>query len=1127
MSISVRMRTASLAAACALAATAFADFVYVSTPGPNNLDLVDDFSFISTGIDSGFTAVTGVVATNSTAKVFDSLYSWSDSVVYLNGATFYGFDMQAHGTSVIHLQGGDNSALSALTFDDAQITLSGGSIGFLATGGGDELSNGGTASMSGGTVAEALFCYKGHITVSGGSFGDPTYGFPYSLYSYVPAGVAFSGTGLVAEFVGVETDPDYGGDVWRFVGGTFADGSDPTGRYFVDAGVVNGGTAIVNYSGVAIAGTVVTNLPPFVSAGADQGVGEGDTVLLNGSVSDPDNDPVTFTWTQTSGPAATLVNASTLTPSFVTPSVPPAGAVLVFELSASDGNNPAVTDTVTINVSNINQPPVAVAGTDFSAPESSTVALDGTGSYDPDAGTLTYQWSQIPGFGPAVTLVGGDTATPSFEAPSVSASQGTIDLKFQLVVSDGNMESGPSTVIVHVNNVNDPPSADAGSDLSVNELDAVALNGTGSFDPDHGALTYTWTQILGSPTVALSGGNTANPSFQAPALSMGGETGGTTLTFELTVTDSYGTTATDTVNVRVNNVNTVPMADAGADRSVVETAVVTLDGGNSADTDGDSLTYAWTQTGGTPVTLSGSNTAMPAFTAPDVGPAGEVLTFQVVVDDGYGGTSADEVAITVSYVNHPPVCDAGAAQTVVENSSVVLAGTASDPDGNTLSANWQQVSGPAVALSGASGLSASFTAPSVTNAEADLVFRLSVDDGFGQTASSDVTIHVANANRAPTAQAPANMTTPEATTVTLIGQGQDPDTEEQGQLTYQWVQIAGPTVTLSGSGANVSFVSPMVTTGGNPAASETLTFTLTVTDPNGATGTSNVDVVVTNLPHAPVAVAGGNLTVNEGSSVTLNGSASSDPDGDPLTFQWVQVSGPTVTLTGANTAFPGFTAPMVTASGAVLKFKLTVRDPYNGVSTATTTVTVRNVAGAPNISGACAAQCDDDDRGGCGNNNNNNGCGGGNNGGGHNGGGNNGCGGGNGGHGNDCDDRHGDCDECDNILWPPNHKMVCMRITGIPDPTRTLRITITGIRQDEPTNGCGDGDTPIDAVIRNDGTFLLRAERKGNGNGRVYYVSFKATTAGGSATGTVKVYVPRNKKSDPVGDGGATYDSTR
>ena len=60
---------------------------------------------------------------------------------------------------------------------------------------------------------------------------------------------------------------------------------------------------------------------------------------------------------------------------------------------------------------------------------------------------------------------------------------------------------------------------------------------------------------------------------------------------------------------------------------------------------------------------------------------------------------------------------------------------------------------------------------------------------------------------------------------------------------------------------------------------------LTVTDPNGASGSNIVQVVVANVNHAPTAVAGNNLSVNEDSSVTLNGSASSDPDSDPLAFE--------------------------------------------------------------------------------------------------------------------------------------------------------------------------------------------------------------------------------------------------
>ena len=176
--------------------------------------------------------------------------------------------------------------------------------------------------------------------------------------------------------------------------------------------------------------------------------------------------------------------------------------------------------------------------------------------------------------------------------------------------------------------------------------------------------------------------------------------------------------------------------------------------------------------------------------------------------------------------------------------------------------------------------------------------------GLAGITSDEVSIHIANINHAPVAQPPANFTVPEGSAVNLIGQGTDPDTEEQSQLVFAWTQTAGPTVTLGGTGPNASFTAPLVTDGGDPNGKVTLTFALTVTDPNGAASTNSVDVVVANVHHSPTAVAGNNVMVNEGSAVTLNSSASSDPDLDTLAFAWTQVSGPAVTLSGANTAFP-------------------------------------------------------------------------------------------------------------------------------------------------------------------------------------------------------------------------------
>lgn len=112
-------------------------------------------------------------------------------------------------------------------------------------------------------------------------------------------------------------------------------------------------------------------------------------------------------------------------------------------------------------------------------------------------------------------------------------------------------------------------------------------------------------------------------------------------------------------------------------------------------------------------------------------------------------------------------------------------------------------------------------------------------------------------------------------------------------------------------------------------------------------------------------------------------------------------------------------------------------------------------------------------------------------------------------------------------VWPPNHKMTPIAIAGITDPNDdALTITITGVTQDEPVDGLGDGDTSPDAVV--DGAnVLLRLERAGNGNGRVYEIRFTADDGdGGACSGSVKVTVPYSRnQADPAVDDGQVYNS--
>ena len=114
------------------------------------------------------------------------------------------------------------------------------------------------------------------------------------------------------------------------------------------------------------------------------------------------------------------------------------------------------------------------------------------------------------------------------------------------------------------------------------------------------------------------------------------------------------------------------------------------------------------------------------------------------------------------------------------------------------------------------------------------------------------------------------------------------------------------------------------------------------------------------------------------------------------------------------------------------------------------------------------------------------------------------------------------------ILWPPDHKLASIAITGVTDPDGDpVTITVVSITQDEPLNGLGDGDTCPDGFGVGTSRPQLRAERSGLGNGRVYAITFKADDGkGGSCTGAVTVGVSHDKKDTPVDDG-QKYDATK
>lgn len=116
-----------------------------------------------------------------------------------------------------------------------------------------------------------------------------------------------------------------------------------------------------------------------------------------------------------------------------------------------------------------------------------------------------------------------------------------------------------------------------------------------------------------------------------------------------------------------------------------------------------------------------------------------------------------------------------------------------------------------------------------------------------------------------------------------------------------------------------------------------------------------------------------------------------------------------------------------------------------------------------------------------------------------------------------------------NLIWSPNHKLVNVTIKGVTDADNdAVSIRVTSIRQDEPVNGLGDGNTSPDGFGIGASIVQIRAERSGLLNGRVYEIGFTAEDGqGGSCVGGVSVGVPHDKGGQPVPiNDGANYDST-
>ncbi|MDO9269543.1 MAG: PIG-L family deacetylase [Methylobacter sp.] len=564
-----------------------------------------------------------------------------------------------------------------------------------------------------------------------------------------------------------------------------------------------------------------------------------------------------------------------------------------------------------------NPPPRVDAGVDQTVTQGSTVLLSGSASNDPNNATLAYQWRQI--VGPPVILANAATANPSFTAPTGSIIDTT--LVFELIVDDGILDTLPDHVSVRVLSSSPLPNiaplatvTASSQNTGTNQQAVKAVDGVADGYPgDHtrewatvGERAGAWIQLnwsssyevarvvlydrpnlndhIISATLTFSSG----ASMTVGALDNAGA--GIEFNIDPVMTSSLRVTVLtvsgSTANIGLSELevygapptggNLAPVANAGPDQTLGQGVLANLNGNGSFDPNGDSLSYQWTQTAGPSVSLSGANTAAPSFTTPQGLMATTRLTFALVVNDGQLNSVPDSVDVTV---------------TATSGSGTNIAPLA------TVTASSQNFETNQQAVKAVDNISDGYPG--------DYMREWAT---VGERAGAWIQLNWSSAY--------------EITRVVLHDRPNLNDHITSATLTFS----SGASITvgaLDNAGAGIEFnVGPFM-------ANSLRVTVVTVSGSTANIGLSELEVYGT-LPTggnlAPVASAGPDQTAGQGVLVNLNGNGSSDPNGDSLSYQWTQTAGPSVSLSGANTAAPSFTTPQGLTVTTRLTFTLVVND---------------------------------------------------------------------------------------------------------------------------------------------------------------------------------------------------------
>jgi gliding motility-associated-like protein len=627
---------------------------------------------------------------------------------------------------------------------------------------------------------------------------------------------------------------------------------------------------------------IPVNEPPTVSAGEDLFITlPVSNISLVAIADDIDGSIVSLRWEQNSGPSTAAIGS----PSSASTTINDLqeGAYQFTITVLDDGGNEA-SDQIIVTVFPVqNKSPASDAGSDISItlPQDSTT-LSGIGT-DSDGVIANYLWFQITGPSTAVIANVNEAETAVTEL-IVGV------YTFRLTVTDdgGLTDSDQIALTVLPQPANIPPTANAGNDVYLTlPENSVTLLGQGS-DSDGSIVSFAWgVDEIGNVSID----EIDNLEVQNLAIS-GLETG--TYTFDLTVKDDRGASASDQVTVFVDTPDLPPVASAGEDLSITLPQNSVNLSGSVSDPDGEITFSLWEQLDG-PNRATISNSLNLDTEVSNLIEGIYVFNLFVLDNDDLSGSGEIRVTVNPKVINAPPDVSAGAdIEFTLPIDELLIIGTATDIEGTVFSEKWLQIDGPntltVINEDASSATYSGFVLGVYT-------MRFSAIDKDNAEGSDDMKITVLSypGNQLPTVDAGNNLEVEAPISETqLFGNAFDVD----GIIsTYLWTQVSGPNMAeILSSSENSTGLKNLIV--------GVYTFKFTVADNRGGEAFDQVNIRVNPPPanEPPTILIESNKVIRlPQSSVTLIATAS-DSDGEIINILWSQISGPSAaTLADSET----------------------------------------------------------------------------------------------------------------------------------------------------------------------------------------------------------------------------------